>query len=138
MSEKPSEVSKPESEVSSVTRINTVHNNLSGATIANFANELSGNARQQATQHVHLTEQKKTLAEAAEEIQKLLKQLEVRNPNANESEKVAHINNEVTPNFKRRVISALQAGSETAIEEFLDNPYANVGKAVLKGWLQPE
>jgi hypothetical protein len=51
---------------------------------------------------------------------------------------VAYINDETTPSFKRRVASALQAGGETAIEEFLDNPYINVGKAIVKGWIKPE
>lgn len=84
------------------------------------------------------SEEKKTLAEAAAEIQKLLKQLEHTNPTATESEKIAYIDDETTPSFKRRVVGALQAGGEAAIEEFLDNPYVNVGKAVVKGWLKPQ
>lgn len=82
--------------------------------------------------------QSKTLVEAAAEIQKLLKQLEQTNSVATDTEKIAYVNDETTPNFKRRVVSALQAGGETAIEEFLDNPYVNVGKAVVKGWIKPE
>lgn len=116
----------------------TFNTSLNGATIANFANQVSGSARQQANQYVYSTEQRKTLAEAAEEIQKLLKQLEISNPNAMEHEKIAYVNNATNPNFKSRVVSALQAGSETAIEQFLDNPYINVGKAIVKGWLKPE
>jgi predicted phage gp36 major capsid-like protein len=84
------------------------------------------------------SEQKQTLAEAAAEIQRLLKQLEQTNPNVTEAEKVAYVNDETTPSFKRRVVGALQAGGEAAIEEFLDNPYVNVGKAVVKGWIKPE
>lgn len=84
------------------------------------------------------TEQRKTLAEAAAEIQKLLKQLEQSNPAATDSDKIAYVNDETTPSFKRRVVGALQAGGEAAIEEFFDNPYVNVGKAVVKGWIKPE
>lgn len=84
------------------------------------------------------SEQKQTLSEAAAEIQKLLKQLEKSNPTATEDEKIAYVNDETTPSFKRRVVGALQAGSEAVIEEFLDNPYVNVGKAVVKGWIKPE
>jgi hypothetical protein len=84
------------------------------------------------------SEGKKTLAEAAMEIQQLLKQLEQTNPNATETEKVTYVNDETTPSFKRRVVGALQSGSEAAIEEFLDNPYVNVGKAIVKGWIKPE
>ncbi|MDJ0596962.1 MAG: pentapeptide repeat-containing protein [Pleurocapsa sp. MO_226.B13] len=79
--------------------------------------------------------QEKTLAEAADEIQKLLQQLEKTNPTATEAEKVAYVNDETTPSFKRRVVGALKAGGETAIEEFLDNPYVNVGKAAIMGWM---
>ena len=82
--------------------------------------------------------EKRTLAEAATEIQNLLKQLEHTKPGATEAEKIAYINDETTPSFKRRVINALQAGGEAAIEEFLDNPYINVGKATLKGWMKLE
>lgn len=84
------------------------------------------------------SEQKQTLAEAAAEIQRLLKQLEQTNPNATEIDKVNYVNEETTHSFKRRVVGALQAGGEAVIEEFLDNPYVNVGKAVVKGWIKPE
>ena len=88
--------------------------------------------------NVYASEQKPTLAEAADEIQKLLKQLEQTNPTATEADKIAYVNDETSPGFKRRAASALKAGSETAIEEFFDNPYVNVGKAVVKGWIKPE
>jgi hypothetical protein len=84
------------------------------------------------------SEQKQTLAKAATEIQQLLKQLEQTNPTATESEKITYVNDETTPSFKRRVVGALQAGTEVAIEEFLDNPYVNVSKAIVKGWIKPE
>jgi tRNA C32,U32 (ribose-2'-O)-methylase TrmJ len=84
------------------------------------------------------SEQKQTLANAAEEIQNLLKQLEQVYPNATVTDKIAYVNDETTPGFKRRVVGALQAGSEAAIEEFLDNPYVNVVKAIVKGWIKPE
>jgi|GEM_PF-5980738 len=81
---------------------------------------------------------KKTLAEAAAEIQDLLKQLEQNNPTATESEQITHINDETTPKFKRRVTGALQAAGETAIDEFiLENKYLKVAKAAIKGWLEP-
>lgn len=84
------------------------------------------------------SEQKQTLAESAKQIQLLLQQLENTNPAATESDMIQYVNDETTPSFKRRVIGALQAGGEVAIEEFLDNPYVNVGKAIVKGWIKPE
>ncbi len=87
---------------------------------------------------VQQSEEKQTLADAAKEIQQLLKQLEQTNPTATDAEKIAHVNDETTPSFQRRAVGALQAGGEAAIEEFLDNPYVNVGKAIVKGWMKPE
>ena len=113
-------------------------NNLQGANVGNIANNVSDNARQQANQNIYMSEQKKTLAEAANEIQQLLKQLEKTNPNATEFDKITYVNDETTPSFKRRVVGALQAGSEAVIEEFLDNPYINISKAIVKGWIKPE
>lgn len=76
-------------------------------------------------------------AKDAAEIQNLLKSLEKTNPTATETEKVAYVNDETTPNFKRRVAGALKASSETAIDEFiLENKYLKVAKAAVKGWLQ--
>ena len=85
---------------------------------------------------VSQTNQKTSLAQAAREIQELLKQLEGSNPNASEAEKIAYLNDETTPRFKKRVIGALQAGGGAAIEEFLDNPYVKVGKATIEGWIK--
>ena len=84
------------------------------------------------------SDQKQTLADGATEIQRLLKQLEKANSSATEADKVTYVNDETTPSFKKRVVGALQAGGETAIEEFLDNSYVNVCKAVVKGWMNPE
>jgi preprotein translocase subunit YajC len=84
------------------------------------------------------SEQKVTLAEAAAEIQQLLKELEKKNPTATEGEKIAYVNVATNPDIKQRAIAALKAGGETAIEEFLDNPYVNVAKAIIKGWIKPE
>jgi hypothetical protein len=112
-------------------------NNLSGANVANFANQVSNDARQQANQHIHQSESKKTLSEAAAEIQKLLEQLEKSHPAATEIEKIAYVNDETTPSFKRRILGALGSGGEVAIEEFLDNSYLNIGKAIIKGWVKP-
>jgi hypothetical protein len=113
-------------------------NNLQGATVANMANTVKDNARQQANQYIHLSEEKRTLAEAANEIQQLIQQLEKTNPTATEAEAIAHINDETKPSFKRRASIALQSLGETAIDEFvLENKYLKVVKAAIKGWVKP-
>jgi len=115
------------------------NNNLQGANISNFANQLNDNARQQANQYNYASEQKQTLSEAAAEIQKLLKQLEQTNPTASEAQQIEYINDETTPKFKKRVVSALQATGEAVIDEFvLENKYLKVFKAAAKAWVKPE
>lgn len=84
----------------------------------------------------HNSSPKQTLAEAAEEIHKLLKQLKQDNPDATEQEKIEHINDETTPKFKRKVVAALKAAGNTAIDEFLDNSYVKVGKAAIMSWIE--
>ena len=114
----------------------TFNNDLKGANIANYANKVEGNARQQANQNIYASEQKQTLAQAAEEIQKLLKQLEQDNPNPTEDQQIEHLNDETTPKFKRKVVAALKAAGDTAIDEFLENSYVKVGKAAIMGWVE--
>jgi hypothetical protein len=51
---------------------------------------------------------------------------------------VAYVNIAAKPALKQRAIAALKEGSETALEEFfLESKYLKVGKAIIKGWLQP-
>ncbi len=122
---------KPVSESKLVSE--TSYNNNQGQVGA-----MGENAKAENTTFIQQPKQKQTLAASAKEIQQLLKQLEQTNPTATEAEKIAHVNDETTPSFKRRAVGALQAGGEAAIEEFLDNPYVNVGKAIVKGWMKPE
>jgi hypothetical protein len=89
-------------------------------------------------QHNYAAEAKQTLAEAAAEIQRLLKQLEETNPTATTEQQEAFVNAAVSPTLKARFVSALQAGWKEAVKEFLDNPYVNVGVAVLEGWQEAE
>jgi hypothetical protein len=82
------------------------------------------------------TDNDKTLAEAAAEIQELLKQLEKTNPTATEADKINYVNIATKPALKQRAIAALKEGSNTAIDEFIvDNKYLKVVKAVIQGWL---
>ncbi|MBD2017066.1 pentapeptide repeat-containing protein [Microcoleus sp. FACHB-53] len=109
--------------------------------IGSYVDTAQSGSRQQgqAIQHNYAPEQKQTLAEAAAEIQQLLQQLEQTNPSATEAEKIEHINDETTPKFKKRVVGALQATGEAAIDEFvLENKYLKVAKAAIKGWMKPE
>lgn len=116
-----------------------VENQMSGDIYQNYgqAGAVGKNARSD-NNTFSQSEQKQTLAEAAAEIQQLLKQLEKTNPTATECEKITYVNDETTPRFKRRFAGASQAAIEAAIDEFLDNPYINVVKAIVKGWAKSE
>jgi hypothetical protein len=87
---------------------------------------------------VQAVEQKQILAEVANNIQKLLRQLEVTKPQATEQEKIFYVNSGTSVTLKERAISALKGGGESAIDEFiLENKYLKVAKAIAKGWVDP-
>ncbi|MHC5673088.1 hypothetical protein [Nostoc sp.] len=83
-------------------------------------------------------EKRQTLAEAAAEIQDLLQQLEKSNPTASEAEIVAYVNEEIEPDLKSRLVKALKAAGEAAIESSLDSHYVNLIRAISKGWSSSE
>ena len=90
------------------------------------------------TQNNYGSQEKQTLAEAAAEIQKLLKQLELNNPAATDAEKEAFVTASIPPNNRQRFVGALTALGKEAFKELLDNPYINVGVATVEGWQNPK
>jgi uncharacterized protein YjbI with pentapeptide repeats len=109
-----------------------------GSNFGNFVDTAQDGSRQQSIQHNYAPEQRQTLADAAAEIQRLLKQLEESNPTATETEKKAFVTAAIAPEHRSRVVRALQAGGEKALEEFLKNPYVNVATAIIKEWQKAE
>ncbi|MEM9120641.1 MAG: pentapeptide repeat-containing protein [Cyanobacteria bacterium P01_F01_bin.56] len=75
-----------------------------------------------------------SLAEAASEIQDLLKQLESTNPTATEADQTAYLNAMIPPTRRERFIGALKAAGDAAIDEV---PYLPVLRALVEGWQQP-
>jgi hypothetical protein len=117
----------------------TFSNNLSGANVANFANQVTDNARQQANQYNYSLEQRQTLAEAAAEIQKLLEQLSQTYSTDTLSERMQLAMEAVTriesnPNLMQRLVSSLQAGGVSALEQLLNHPAASFVIAALEDW----
>ncbi len=106
-------------------------NNLQGANIANFANQISDNARQQSNQHNYGHE--KSLADAAKEIKAILDQLSQNYPTDTiASELIKKIDS--NPSLAQRILSALNAGSISALEQFLDHPAASFVVSALEDW----
>jgi hypothetical protein len=117
----------------------TFSNNLSGANVANFANQVTDNARQQANQYNYSLEQRQTLAEAAAEIQKLLEQLSQTYSTDTVLERMQLATEAVTriksnPNLMQRLVSSLQAGGVSALEQLLNHPAASFVIAALEDW----
>lgn len=90
------------------------------------ANQLAAN--------IHNYAPEQDLAKAAESIQQLLKQLEKTNPTATQEDKQAFVTAAIPQEEKSRILRALQAGGEKALEKFLNNPYVDVTMAIVKEW----
>ncbi|WP_017317449.1 type 2 periplasmic-binding domain-containing protein [Mastigocladopsis repens] len=88
----------------------------------------------QVAANIHNYAPEQDLAQAAARIQELLKQLEKTNPTATQEDKQAFINLAIPQEEKSRVVRALQAGGEKALEKFLNNPYVDVTMAIVKEW----
>ena len=105
-----------------------------------FPEVITGTDSQDLTQllleelHSALSWQKHTLAEAAQEIQRLLKQLEETNPTATQAQQKAHLTAAISPTRREQFLNALQAGWKEAIQEFLEHSYLNIALATLEEW----
>lgn len=109
--------------------------NIGQMTGSNFINgDVTGNV----ISHSHDSQNKQSLAEAVDEIQHLLQQLEETNPSATEADRVTYLNIATEPDIKKRIIAASQEAGETAIDEFiLNSKYLKIIKSAIKGWLKP-
>ncbi|MEJ1930323.1 pentapeptide repeat-containing protein [Nostoc sp. NIES-2111] len=91
----------------------------------------------------YATPEKQSLAEAAAEIQKLLKQLEQTNPTTTTSQQMVvaaeAINRiESNPTLKKRVMNAVKEGGLAAFEKAIDNPAGAFIVGAIKGWQEVE
>lgn len=123
----------------SQSNLETYKNDLRGANVANFANQVTDNARQQANQYNYSLEQKKTFTEAAKEIQELLEQLSQTYSTETVSGRMQLATEAVTriegnADLTQRVLSALQAGGVSALEQLLNHPAASFVIAALDDW----
>ena len=91
-------------------------------------------------QSTYSSEEKKTLAEAAQEIQELLEQLSQSYPTSTNLEVVNEAIKQIEsqPSFKARVISALKAGGIEVFKEAVDHPLVNIFMTAIEGWQEPK
>jgi uncharacterized protein YjbI with pentapeptide repeats len=108
--------------------------------IGNFIDTAQSGSRQQSINHQHnyAPEQKQMLADAAAEIQQLLKQLGQTNPNATEADQKAFLTAAIPPTKRQRFANALQGGGKELLKELMDNMYLNVAIAAIEGWQSVE
>lgn len=115
--------------------LNVTNNHNSFDVQQNFNSPVYGVAgKVEGDQNIFVSEQKQTLAEAAQEIQQLLKQLEASNPTASDAQKENFLNVALSPSRKQRILGALGAGWKEIIKEVADSPYINIIIAMLEGW----
>jgi len=116
-------------------------NNSTGDTynVSGQAGAVGKNANATNNNFFQSQSEKQTLAKAAKEIKELLKQLEKNDPSATEEEKIAYINDETSPRFKRRTAGALKALGESVLDEYvLDSHWLKVVKDTIQGWVEPD
>ena len=127
-------------EVTSTSESNPVQEtnqyNLRDATVSG-SNIGTNHGTQIGTQHNYATKQ--NLAEAAEDIKKLLQELEQTYPTNTPSEKIVVLEEAIKriendPTLKQRVLGAVKSGGVEAIKELVDHPLINILLAALEGW----
>lgn len=116
---------------------------MKNSNIGNIIDTAQSGSQQQSIQHNYAAEQKQNLAEAAAQIQALLKQLEATNPTRTDTEKLTVVSKAAEeikkdPTLKARVIAALKSGSTEAFKEAIDHPLVNILVAIIQGWQEAE
>jgi uncharacterized protein YjbI with pentapeptide repeats len=106
--------------------------------ISNAAADVKGDQKSIQHNYNYTPEQRQTIAEAAAEIQRLLKQLEQTNPTATEFEQKAFLTDAILPTKRQRFVKALQEGGKELFKELMDNIYVNVAIATIEGWQSAE
>jgi len=106
--------------------------------IGNAAADVKGDQKSIQHNYNYTPEQRQTIAEAAAEIQQLLKQLEQTNPSATEAEQKAFLTKEILQPKRQKFVKALQEGGKELFKELMDNIYVNVAIATIEGWQSAE
>lgn len=118
----------------------TNETNLEIGSMAGAINTGGGHATaSEFTQNVTNIESKQTLAEAAAEIQALLKQLETSYPADSATAKMVMATEavkqiEANPTFKQKAVAALVAGGTKALEAAIDHPAAAFVVGAIEEW----
>lgn len=106
---------------------------INNPTIGNFADHVQGN-------QIYTPEQRKTLSEAAAEIQQLFSQLAATNHTSSDIDIVDAVHQEIkrNPTLKARLVNALQSGGLEALKAIFNHPVFSIQAETVKGWLEAE
>jgi DNA-binding transcriptional regulator GbsR (MarR family) len=83
-------------------------------------------------------EQRQTLVDAVDEIQRLLNQLEQTNPTATQVQQKAFVTAAIPLTKRKLFANAFQACGKEVFKEFLDKPYTDMAAVVIKEWQKAE
>jgi hypothetical protein len=118
------------------------YNNYHYGNVANSANKLEGNARQQANQYNYTAEQKQILIETAQEIQQIYDHLLQTQPSKawDELELTKQVKAELEkrPTLKERFVGLLKNGGAEALKELVNRSGFNILLEAARGWMNPE
>lgn len=97
----------------------------------------------EANANIYTSEQERTLAEAAQEIQELLEQLSKTNESPETTTNLSIASKTIEeierdPVLKQRIMKALKWGGSEALKELIDHPAINVLLAAIEGWNNSE
>ncbi|WP_414528821.1 pentapeptide repeat-containing protein [Nodularia chucula] len=116
----------------------TFNNNFNQPNIANFANKIQDDARQQANQNIYQSQQNQNLDTTKEEIQQILNQLAQTNPSTDAATEVIHQKIKADPTFKARLLAALKAGGLETLKAIFNHPAFSIPVETIKGYLEAE
>ncbi len=124
------------SEIKLMAEKSEVNQNFSGS-VGSVTGKNLGSIK--AVQHNYAPEQRKSLAEAAAEIQNLLEQLSQTYPTKTPTDKAVIATKAVeqiekNSTLKTRIVKSLKAGGTSALKELIDHPAINILLATLEGF----
>lgn len=116
----------------------TYNNDQRGAYIANNANKLDSNARQQAKQYIYTAEQKQIAQEIQQIYDQLLQTQAFKTVDEFDLAKQLKAEIEKRPTLKQRFIGALKNGGAEALKELVNRSGFNILLEFARGWMNPD
>ena len=105
-----------------------------------FVDTAQSGSTQNFTQNIESSEKQKTLAQAAQEIQDLLQQLEQSYPNDTSTDLEIKVIQQIqnNANWKQRLINAGKQGGLEFLKKSFDNPVGGLIIAAIEGWINAD